>query len=95
MIEGYPRRLRHHCRVDEMNCDELVEKVTDYLDDALTPCDLTRLETHVEVCRGCQGHLGEVRVTLRVMSTLCTRLSDELELTLLETYRHWADSVSI
>jgi hypothetical protein len=95
MVEGYPRRLRNHCRVDEMNCDELVEKVTDYLDDALGTRDRTRLEEHVHVCRGCQGHLGEVRVTLRVMSSLATELSHELELALLETYRHWADSVSI
>ena len=78
-----------------MNCDELVEKVTDYLDDALSNSDQSRWDDHVDVCLGCQAHLGEVRVTLHVVSTLGTeRISHELESSLLATYRQWADSVS-
>src|SRR6266498_2574432 len=56
--------------VDEMNCDELVEKVTDYLEQALSSPDLARWDDHVQVCIGCQGHRGEVRVALRVLRGL-------------------------
>jgi predicted anti-sigma-YlaC factor YlaD len=78
-----------------MNCEELVEKVTDYLDDALSPVDQARWDHHIGECLGCQGHLGEVRVTVHVMSTLDTeRLPDDLESGLLAAFRQWAGSVS-
>ena len=80
-----------------MNCEELVEKVTDYLDDALSATDQARWDHHVGECLGCQAHLGEVQVTLQVVSTLATelQLSQGLESSLLATFRQWADSVSI
>jgi hypothetical protein len=79
-----------------MNCDELVEKVTDHLEDALSAADRMRWDNHVEVCLGCQAYLGEIRVTLQAMSTLVSdRLSHELETSLLATYRQWAGSLSI
>jgi len=82
--------------VDEMNCDELVEKVTDYLEQALSSPDLARWDDHVQVCIGCQGHLGEVRVALRVLSSLATeRMSNEMESALLASYREWTGSVSL
>jgi hypothetical protein len=94
-VEGYPRLLGEDGVVAEMNCEELVEKVTDFLDDALSPSDQSRWDDHVDVCLGCQAHLGEVRITLQVVSRLATaRLSQDLEDSLLATYRQWADSVS-
>jgi len=76
-----------------MECCELVERVTDYLEQALLSDDLTRLNEHVEVCTGCVAHLGAVRVTLRVTSSLPPEpMSSDLESSLLATYLSWAKS---
>jgi hypothetical protein len=81
--------------MDEMNCDELVERVTDYFEDALDSRDSVRLDEHLQVCIGCIAHVGEVKVTLQLLSSLSAeRLSDELESDLAAFYRRWAGSVS-
>jgi anti-sigma factor RsiW len=53
---------------DELSCRELVELVTDYFDGALTPADRERFEAHVADCPGCDAHLDQMRVTLRLVA---------------------------
>jgi predicted anti-sigma-YlaC factor YlaD len=78
----------------EMNCDELVEQVTDYLEAALSAENLTRLDDHLQVCIGCQAYLGEIQVTLRLTSSLRTEpMSDALESSLLVLYREWTETI--
>jgi hypothetical protein len=94
-VEGFPRAGGDDGGVLEMNCDELVERVTDYLEGALGREDRVRLDDHRGVCIGCEMYLGEVQVTLRLVSSLpAERMSDELEENLLATYRTWAAGVS-
>jgi hypothetical protein len=91
MIPAGPRTV---VDVREMNCDELVERVTDYLEDALTPVDQLRLDEHITVCIGCQAHLGEVEVMLDLISsTPAEPLSPGLESSLMAIHRQWAESV--
>jgi anti-sigma factor RsiW len=53
-----------------MTCQELVELITSYLDDAL-PADVRqRFERHLEVCPGCGIYLEQMRMTLRLLGTL-------------------------
>jgi hypothetical protein len=79
----------------EMNCDELVERVTDYLEGALGRQDRARMDGHLGVCIGCEMYLGEVQVTLRLVSSLpAERMSDELEGSLLAAHRAWAAGVN-
>jgi hypothetical protein len=74
-----------------MNCDELVERVTEHLDGVLGGADQARWDDHVGVCFGCQAHLRTVRVTLELVSSLGSAgPSAELEATLLAQYREWA-----
>lgn len=76
-----------------MNCDEFVEKVTDHLEGALSGEDRPRADEHLEVCWGCVNHLGEVRVTLQLLSGLDAEpLSDQLESALLHEFRRWAET---
>jgi hypothetical protein len=76
-----------------MNCVELVEQLTDYLEGALRWDSWTRLDDHLQGCVGCDAYLGEVRVTLRVMSRLPAEpMSAELESRLLARYREWTDN---
>jgi predicted anti-sigma-YlaC factor YlaD len=49
-----------------MSCSELVEIVTDYLDDALAPADVQRLEEHIRACGPCADYIQQVRSTARM-----------------------------
>jgi len=94
-VEGIPRGCGDDGGVLEMNCAELVERVTDYLEGALGHEDRARLDGHLGVCIGCEMYLGEVQVTLRLVSSLpAERMSDELAESLLAGYRTWAAGVS-
>jgi anti-sigma factor RsiW len=76
-----------------MNCDELVERVTDYMEDALSAEDRARLDDHIRPCYMCRAYVGMVNATLRVVSSLpAERLPDELESTLLARFQDWRQS---
>jgi anti-sigma factor RsiW len=57
-----------------MTCQQLVELVTDYLEDALTPEERVRFDAHLEVCPGCVTYLEQIRTTMQLV-----RRADELE----------------
>ena len=42
-------------------CQELVELVSAYLDDALSRADRARFEAHLAECDGCAGYLEDTR----------------------------------
>jgi anti-sigma factor RsiW len=50
-----------------MTCQELVELVTDYLEDALTPEERERFEAHLDDCPGCRAYVEQMRVTIRLV----------------------------
>jgi anti-sigma factor RsiW len=54
----------------EMTCRELVELVTDYLEDALPPAERERFEAHLADCEGCSNYLLQVRTTVRLVGAL-------------------------
>jgi anti-sigma factor RsiW len=75
---------------DAINCQELVELVTDYLEGALSPADLRRFEEHLAVCGKCTEYLAQIEATIRVTGTLTPDdLSPEAERELLEVFRSW------
>src|SRR5260370_423374 len=49
---------------DDLSCQELVELVTEYLEDALDPAERTRFEAHLRDCAGCQTYLDQMQHTL-------------------------------
>jgi anti-sigma factor RsiW len=57
----------------ELTCKELVEIVTDYLEDRLPPADRRRFEQHLVGCEGCVNYLDQMRQTIRMVG----RLSEE------------------
>lgn len=73
-----------------LTCRELVELVTDYLEDTLSPRDRARFEWHLSACPGCDAHLDQMRQTLAVLGRLD---QDTLEPAvidlLLEAFRGW------
>jgi anti-sigma factor RsiW len=59
--------------LEPMTCQDLVELVTDYLEDALSDADRARFEEHIELCTMCQIHLGRLRGTIRELGELRER----------------------
>ena len=74
----------------EMPCRELVELVTDYLEDRLSPRDRARFEAHLADCDACRAYLDQFRQTIRVLGRLPEEsLSDDARERLLAAFRGW------
>jgi hypothetical protein len=52
---------------EPLTCQELVELVTDYFEDALSPAERDRFDAHVKVCPGCEYYLEQMRITMRLV----------------------------
>lgn len=75
----------------EMPCRELVELVTDYLEDRLSPEDRARFEAHLAECDACRLYLEQFRQTIRVLGRLPEEsLSSEAREALLTAFRGWS-----
>ncbi|MGH2354655.1 MAG: zf-HC2 domain-containing protein [Chloroflexota bacterium] len=75
---------------DALNCKELVELVTDYLEGALSPTERERFEAHLAACRGCNVYLAQMRQTIRLAGTLTEEsISPQAEAALLDAFRTW------
>ena len=53
-----------------MNCNELVELVTDYLEGRLPATDLRRFEAHLEECDACVTYIEQIRTSVALLGTL-------------------------
>ncbi len=75
----------------EMPCRELVEVVTDYLEDRLSPLDRARFEAHLAACDACRTYLEQFRQTVRTLGRLPEEsLSPEARNALLAAFRGWS-----
>ena len=71
-------------------CQEMVELVTEYLEDRLPVEDRLRFEQHIAVCGPCHAYLGQMRETIRVTGELHEEsLSTDARDTLLSAFRDW------
>jgi anti-sigma factor RsiW len=74
----------------EMPCRELVELITDYLEDRLSPVDRRRFEAHLATCEACATYMEQFRQTVRALGRLPEEsLSSEARSTLLAAFRDW------
>ena len=77
----------------ELPCRQLVELVTDYLEDRLPPQERARFEAHLADCEYCEAYLEQIRQTIRVLGRLPEEsLSVEARDALLTALRDWARS---
>lgn len=79
----------HH---EHVNCQEVVERVTDYLERALHSDDAALVEQHLNFCDGCVSYVDQMRTTVRTVG----RVEDEAEAvpadereSLLAAFRDW------
>jgi len=73
-----------------LTCRELVELVTDFLEDRLSPADRDRFERHLAVCPGCVTYVAQIRETVRLVGRLREEdVPAEMESALREAFRDW------
>jgi len=73
-----------------MDCIELVELVTDYLEGVLPEEARANFEKHLSLCGSCRTYLEQMRLTLRATGRLePQRLSPQALEALLKAFREW------
>ena len=73
-----------------LNCRELVELVTAYLEGDLSSGERKRFDAHLSGCEGCTMYVEQMRRTIELTGTL--RVGDvppEAEQALLRAFRDW------
>jgi anti-sigma factor RsiW len=74
----------------DLVCQQVVEMVTAYLEDALSRSDRRRLEKHLSGCPLCTEYLAQIRETIRLAGRIEPEdLSPEMRSDLTEVYRRW------
>jgi anti-sigma factor RsiW len=75
-------------------CQEMVELITDYLEDALSRSARRRFEAHLANCEHCTEYLEQMRDTIRLTGRLQAQdLTPEMSEEFSSLYRRWrADS---
>lgn len=63
-------KFRLRKKLPGMDCNELVELVTDYLEGKLPPADLERFEAHLAECEACATYIEQIRQSVAVVGTL-------------------------
>jgi anti-sigma factor RsiW len=75
---------------DDLPCQELVELVTDYLENRLPDGTRLRFEAHLAGCSGCRTYLEQMRQAIRALGRLpAESIQPEARDRLLETFRDW------
>jgi anti-sigma factor RsiW len=57
-----------------ISCREVVELVTAYLEEALTPDETSRFEAHLQLCGPCVEYVEQVRATARLAAVATAEL---------------------
>jgi anti-sigma factor RsiW len=74
----------------DLVCQQVVEMVTAYLEEALSRSDRRRLEKHLAGCPLCTEYLAQMRETIRLAGRLAPEdLTPEMRTDLTEVYRRW------
>jgi anti-sigma factor RsiW len=75
----------------KLSCRDIVEHVTDYIEDALPAEECRRFEHHLTYCPGCVAYVDQIRETIRVTGQLPREepLAPTLRERLLSQFRSW------
>lgn len=74
---------------DSMDCNELVELVTAYLDGSLDPDTRARFDLHLLECDGCENYLQQFRATITTLNNVADALDPAFRDKLMNAFRDW------
>ena len=74
----------------EFTCREMVELMTDYLEDAMSTQTRERFERHLAGCDGCSNYLGQLREVIRATGMITEdQIPADRKNELLSAFRDW------
>lgn len=74
----------------KLTCQEAVELVTDYLEEALLPEMESTFNQHLDACPGCNIYVAQMRRTLQTLRRLVDEtISTEEQGELLQLFQTW------
>jgi predicted anti-sigma-YlaC factor YlaD len=73
----------------EIDCQDLVELVTDYLDGVLPEVQQVRVRDHLDLCDGCAAYVEQLRETVGLVGRLSDELAPEFRTRLLSAFHDW------
>ena len=77
-----------------IDCNDLIEVVTDYLENALSLDDRARFDEHLTYCDGCTTYLEQMRATLDAIGQIPPEsVSSEARERLMQSFRDWKKSL--
>ncbi|MDT5339829.1 MAG: hypothetical protein QOD90_5334 [Mycobacterium sp.] len=75
---------------DPMDCKELVELVTAYLEGSLGPDARERFDVHLLECDGCENYLQQFRATVHTIGTIRDDdIDPAFRSRLMDAFRDW------
>ena len=75
---------------EDLECREVVEVVTDYLEGAMPPGERLRFDHHLALCEDCQAYLEQMRTVIRVAGRPAVdAVPPETMAGLLRAFREW------
>jgi hypothetical protein len=78
---------------EHISCQEVVELVTDYLEQALPADEAALFEQHVNFCDGCEWYLDEMRSTISAVGRITEEeVPADTRDKLLTAFREWKRS---
>jgi anti-sigma factor RsiW len=78
---------------DHLSCQEVVELVTEYLDESLSPEDASLFEQHLNFCEGCVWYVEQLRTTVETVGEIREEdISPEAKERLMGAFRNWRGS---
>jgi len=73
-------------------CQQVVEMVTDYIEDTLDRVNRQRYEKHLSVCDHCTEYLAQMRETIRLVGHVGPEhLSPEMREAFTDVFRRWRE----
>jgi anti-sigma factor RsiW len=73
-----------------MTCRQVVELMTDYLEDNLPAGDRARFEEHIAGCDGCRAYLAQLQTTREMVGRIANvPMPASVERELIEAFRNW------
>jgi len=77
-------------RQPDLVCQQIVELVTEYLENTLSRSDRRRFEAHLAGCPHCTAYLAQMRATIRLTGRLeAGDLTPQMREEFGELYRRW------
>lgn len=78
---------------DHLSCQEVVELVTEYLDESLPAEDASLFEQHLNFCEGCVWYVDQLRATVETVGEIREeQIPPEAKERLLGAFRDWRRS---